>query len=45
LKIIIDKDQKKIDGRIVDLTVEKELKIITPIYAQKYGINPSEYFV
>ncbi len=43
-KIIIDKDEKKVDGDIIDLRAEKELKIIKSVYPQKFGINPSSYF-
>lgn len=45
IKIVINKDEEKIDGVIIDLSVQNGLKIVRPIYLQKYGINPASYFV
>jgi len=45
IKVILDKKEEKIDGNIMDLRAEKEIKIVKSIYPQKYGINPSSYFV
>ena len=33
------------DGKIIDLSMNGGTKIIKPIYAQKYGINPATYFM
>ncbi len=45
LKIIIDRDHNRVDGRTVDLAMEVETKIIRPTYPQIYGINPAAYFL
>ncbi len=45
VKIIMDKEKKKVDGKIIDLSTKKYLKITKAVYAQKYGINPASYFV
>ncbi len=45
IKIVVNKDEKKIDGKMIDLSVQKELKIVRAVYLQKYGINPASYFV
>jgi HD-GYP domain-containing protein (c-di-GMP phosphodiesterase class II) len=45
VKIIIDRDHNKVDGRTVDLTMEVETKIIRPTYPQIYGVNPAAYFL
>ncbi|MGD9379691.1 MAG: HD domain-containing protein [candidate division WOR-3 bacterium] len=45
VKIIIDRDHNKVDGRTVDLAMEVEAKIIRPTYPQIYGVNPAAYFL
>jgi len=45
LKIVIDKNNKKIDGKIIDLSLKRNTKIVKLVYPQKYGINPASYFV
>jgi HD-GYP domain-containing protein (c-di-GMP phosphodiesterase class II) len=45
VKTIIDRDSNKIDGALVDLLIEMDLKIARPVYPEKYGINPAAYFV
>jgi HD-GYP domain-containing protein (c-di-GMP phosphodiesterase class II) len=45
LKIIVDRDHNKVDGRTVDLAMEVEMKIIRPTYPQIYGVNPAAYFL
>lgn len=45
VKIIVNRDKERVDGRVIDLSLNKEIKILTPIYPQKYGINPASYFV
>jgi putative nucleotidyltransferase with HDIG domain len=45
VKIIIDKNSEKIDGPTIDLSLQKQIKILRPVYPQKYGINTAEYFV
>lgn len=44
-KMVLDTKKSKIDGRMVDLSVEKHLKIKKPIYPQQYRIDIAEYFV
>jgi len=45
VKIIIDRDHNKADGRVVDLAMEMETKIVRPTYPQIYGVNPAAYFL
>lgn len=45
MKIVIDKEAKKTDGKTIDLSEERDLKILRPMYPQQYGINPATYFV
>ena len=45
IKIVVDKNGQKIDGRTVDLSLEKGIKIVNPTYPQKYNINPASYFL
>lgn len=45
LKIIVDRDHNKVDGRTIDLAMEFETKIIRPTYPQIYGVNPAAYFL
>lgn len=45
VKIVVSKDNKKIDGDIIDLSVKKDFTVIKPVYPQTYGINPASYFV
>lgn len=45
VKIILDKDGKKVAGKVIDLSMNSGIKVIKPIYAQKYGINPATYFM
>jgi len=44
IQVILDKNKERIKGPIVDLTTRTDMKITIPVYAQKYGINPSTYF-
>ena len=45
VKIIVDRDHNKVDGRTVDLAMDVETKIIRPTYPQIYGVNPAAYFL
>jgi hypothetical protein len=45
LKIVVDKNNRKVDGRIIDLSLARDVKIVRPVYAQKYDINPATYFM
>lgn len=45
IKIVIDKNGEKTDGRTVDLSLEKQINIVRPVFPQKYDINPAAYFV
>jgi len=45
VKIILDKDRKKVADKVIDLSMNRGIKVIKPIYAQKYGINPATYFM
>lgn len=45
IKIIRDRNKKSIDGDIIDLSVNREIKILMPVYPQKYGINPATYLL
>jgi HD-GYP domain-containing protein (c-di-GMP phosphodiesterase class II) len=45
VKIIVDRDHNKVDGRTIDLAMEVETKIIRPTYPQIYGVNPAAYFL
>ena len=45
LKIIVDRDHNKVDGRTIDLAMEVETRIIRPTYPQIYGVNPAAYFL
>ena len=45
VKVIVDRDHNKVDGRTIDLAMEVESKIIRPTYPQIYGVNPAAYFI
>ncbi len=45
VKIVVDNNNNKIDGRMVDLASHTEIKIIRPTYPQIYGVNPAAYFL
>ncbi|MDH4211761.1 MAG: HD-GYP domain-containing protein [candidate division WOR-3 bacterium] len=45
VKIVVDSNNNKIDGRTIDLASHTEIKIIRPTYPQIYGINPAAYFL
>ena len=45
VKIVVDKNQKKNDDRMIDLSQESKLEIVRPIYPQKYNINIAEYLM
>lgn len=45
LKIIVDRDHNKVDGRMIDLAMDVETRIIRPTYPQIYGVNPAAYFL
>ncbi len=45
IKVILNKNEEKIDGDIIDLKADKDTKIVKSVYPQKYGINPSSYFI
>ncbi len=45
IKIILDSKGKKVDGHTIDLSLDKKVSIINPVYPQKYSINPASYFV
>jgi len=45
VKIIVDRDKNKTDGRTIDLAMTTGMKIVRPTYPQLYGINPAAYFL
>ncbi|MCX7995243.1 MAG: HD domain-containing protein [candidate division WOR-3 bacterium] len=45
IKIVMDKSKKKIDGPVIDLSMERKINIIRAIYPQKYDINPAQYLI
>jgi HD-GYP domain-containing protein (c-di-GMP phosphodiesterase class II) len=45
VRIITDTQKKKSDGKTIDLSQERTLEIIKPVYPQKYGINIAEYLM
>lgn len=45
VKIIVDREQKKTDGSIIDLASEAGIRIVRPTYPQLYGINAASYFL
>ena len=45
VKIVVDKNQKRNDGRMIDLSQERNVEIVKPIYPQKYNINIAEYLM
>ncbi len=45
IKIVRDKEKKAIDGEFIDLSLHREISVIRPVYPQKYGINPAQYFL
>jgi HD-GYP domain-containing protein (c-di-GMP phosphodiesterase class II) len=45
VKIVSDKTHEKKDGKTIDLSRQRALEIIKPIYPQKYGINTAEYLM
>jgi putative nucleotidyltransferase with HDIG domain len=45
IKVVMDKKGNKIDGRVIDLTLEQKVKIIQSVYPQKYKINPAVYLL
>jgi len=44
IKIVINSKGEKVDGRAIDLSLEKDIKIIRAVYPQTYNINPASYF-
>jgi len=45
VKIIVDKNKKKVDGKTLDLGMETVIKIVRPTYPQIHGVNPAAYFL
>jgi HD-GYP domain-containing protein (c-di-GMP phosphodiesterase class II) len=45
VKLVRDTQKKKTDGKMIDLSVEKHLKIAKAIYPQKYRVDVATYFV
>ncbi len=45
VKIILDNKEKRVEDKIIDLSMNGDIKIVRAIYAQKYGINPATYFI
>ncbi|KPJ74181.1 hypothetical protein AMJ52_01595 [candidate division TA06 bacterium DG_78] len=45
VKIVINKQGENVDGATVDLSLEKGINIVRPVFPQQYGINPATYFV
>lgn len=45
IKVIVDRNNDRIDGPMVDLASDTELKIVRPTYPQIYGINAAAYFL
>jgi HD-GYP domain-containing protein (c-di-GMP phosphodiesterase class II) len=45
VKIVLNRQGENVDGATVDLSLEKGVNIVRPIFPQQYGINPATYFV
>lgn len=45
VKLVRDAQKKKSDGRMIDLSVEKHIKIAQAIYPQKFRVEVATYFV
>ncbi len=45
IKIVRDKNKQRIDGPVIDLSLDKEVSIVRPVYPQQYGINPATYLL
>lgn len=45
VKIIVDKNNKKVDGKTLDLGMETAIKVVRPTYPQIHGVNPAAYFL
>ena len=45
VKLVRDAQKKKTDGRMIDLSVEKHIKIAKAIYPQKFRVDVATYFV
>jgi hypothetical protein len=45
VKIIVDRDHNKVDGKTIDLAMETDIKVVRPTYPQIYGVNPAAYFL
>ena len=45
VKIVVDKDGKKVDGRLVDLSLEKQPKILRPVDPERHAVNFASYLV
>ena len=45
VKIIVDRNNNKIDGDTLDLGMETAIKIVRPTYPQIHGVNPAAYFL
>jgi HD-GYP domain-containing protein (c-di-GMP phosphodiesterase class II) len=45
IKIVRNKQGDNVDGVTIDLSLEKGINIVRPIFPQQYGINPATYFV
>ncbi|MEO0160688.1 MAG: HD-GYP domain-containing protein [candidate division WOR-3 bacterium] len=45
IKIVMNNRKQKIAGPVIDLSQEKRLNIIRPVYPQKYDLNPAEYLL
>lgn len=45
IKIVIDKEGKEVDGKMLDLSVERDLQILKPVYPQQYGISPASHLI
>ncbi|MEO0216243.1 MAG: HD domain-containing phosphohydrolase [candidate division WOR-3 bacterium] len=45
IKIVRDRQKQRIDGPIIDLSLDKKVSILKPVYPQQYGINPATYLL
>jgi HD-GYP domain-containing protein (c-di-GMP phosphodiesterase class II) len=46
VRVVMDSRKRPVDeGAIVDLSEKRDVKILRPVYPQKYGITPGKYFI
>ncbi len=45
VKIVVNDKQEKINGSIIDLSMNERINIVKAVYPQKYDIDPGEYLL